>query len=121
MWIILLLLWLSVEDWREGRLSMPVIFVLGVTGLVHAVSNSVAVFPWLGAALLLFGRCTGERIGYGDGWLMLALGMWLLPGRLWEMFLGGLFVGMIWALFRKCQEIPLVPFMTAVYVAGELI
>lgn len=121
MWIIFVLIWLSVEDWKEGLLSVQMIFVLGVTGLIHAVYKGMMVYPWIGVSVLLLGWCTNERIGYGDGWLLLALGMWLLPGQLITMLLGGVLIGSVWALLQRKNEIPLVPFMTVAYMAGTLI
>lgn len=121
MWIIFLLTWLSVEDWKEGLLSLPIIFLLGASGFVHAICTGMTVYPWIGIGLLIFGRCTHEKIGYGDGWLMTALGMWLLPVQLLEILLGGICTGILWAVVHKKKEIPLVPFMTVIYVAGEVI
>lgn len=117
----MVLLLLSVEDCLEGQLSMHLIFLLGMTGVIAAVTGGRSVSPWLGVLLLFVGRCTDERIGYGDGWLMLALGMWFPFGMLWKVFLKGLVLAVAWGSCRKKREVPLVPFLTAAYVMGELI
>lgn len=121
MWICLCLLRLSVEDFLEGQISMAVIFVLGVTGGCYALYNGQEISPGPGILLLLFGYLTDEQIGYGDGWLVLALGMWISSVKLLEVLLEGLALSVIWAVCRRKREVPLVPFLTVSYVIGELL
>lgn len=117
-WILGHLLWLSAEDIREGQISMALVAELGVSGLIHTLimGGTAACLP--GILLLGVGRVSRERVGYGDGWLLLALGMWL---PLWELLrvlgLGFLFCTIYGAAAGK-KEVPFVPFLTAAYVTG---
>lgn len=100
---------------------MVIIFALGVTGGGYALYTGRWISPWLGILLLAFGYFTDEQIGYGDGWLILALGMWISSVRLLEVFLESLALSVIWAVFRKKKEIPLVPFLAVSYLTGEFL
>ncbi|MBR5509769.1 MAG: hypothetical protein IKV59_06930 [Lachnospiraceae bacterium] len=120
MWIILCLLWLSVEDVLDGQISMAIIFILGITGAGYSLytGRGVSLFP--GIMLLLFSYFTKEQIGYGDGWLFLALGMWISSIKLAELLLRGLLLSIVWAVCQHRKVVPLVPFLTISYVIGEL-
>lgn len=57
-------------------------FFLAVVGasadrLLTALWNGREMVWFPGLFLLVVGKLSGERIGLGDGWLLLALGMWL--------------------------------------------
>lgn len=118
LWILLHLLYLSAEDIRERQVSLVVIAELGGTGIIYALAAGYAPQPLPGILILLLGRFSKEQIGYGDGWLMLALGMWLpLKTLLWMLVLG-IGLGALYALVFHVRELPLVPFLAAAYVAG---
>ena len=118
LWILLHLLYLSVEDIRERQVSLFVIAELGGTGMIYALSVGYVPQPLPGILILLLGRFSNEQIGYGDGWLLLALGMWLpLKTLLWILFLG-IGLGTLYALVFRVRELPLVPFLAAAYAAG---
>ncbi len=121
MWICICLLWLSVEDFLEGQVSMAVILALGVTGGCYALYTGQRISFWPGVLLLVSGYFTDEQIGYGDGWLILALGMWASSERLLGVLFGGMALSAVWAVCRKKKEVPLVPFLTISYVIGELL
>ncbi|MDE6961934.1 MAG: hypothetical protein K2P27_13925, partial [Lachnospiraceae bacterium] len=56
--------------------------------------------------------------GYGDGWLILALEMWLsVPELLYLLFLG-IGMGTLYGFCFRIREVPLVPFLTAAYLIG---
>lgn len=121
LWVLLHLLILSAEDVKERQLPMAVIWELGVTGIGYAVLTGrlPALLP--GLSLLAFSYFCKEQIGYGDSWLILALGMWMKLGELLHMFGLGLLLGVICAISFRKKELPLVPFLTAAYVIGEWI
>lgn len=121
LWIVLHLLWLSAEDIQEGQLSMPVILELGIAGAIHGICTGGRLSPGIGLCLLFTGYLSRERIGYGDGWLMLALGMWMTLPELLQMFFWGLILGMIYGVAAEKEEIPLVPFLGAAYLMKEWI
>lgn len=119
LWILGHLLYLSAEDIGERQISMLVILELGVTGLLYILASGHIPQPLPGFLLLLLGYVSREQIGYGDGWLMLALGMWLdFSKLLWMLFLG-MGMGSLYACLSHKKELPLVPFLAAAYVIGE--
>lgn len=118
LWILLHLLYLSAEDIRERQVSLTVILELGCSGIVYAAAAGHVPQPLPGLFLLLFGFLSREQIGYGDGWLMLSLGMWLsLEALLWILFLG-IGYGVLYALLFGARELPLIPFLAAAYMTG---
>lgn len=120
-WILLHLLILATEDIRERQVSMFVILELGLTGAVYAVWTGREPVLLPGMLLLLFSRFSKEQIGYGDSWLVLALGMWMEGPKLLFMLWAGLALGTASAVCLKKKELPLVPFLAAAYVLGEWI
>lgn len=118
-WVLAHLLVLSAEDLQEHQLFMPVVAELGLTGLfrILAAGEAPALLP--GILLLAAGYLTEENIGYGDGWLVLALGMWMSSGEIFRMLLVGSVLSLIWGVCFHRKEVPFVPFLTAAYVIGE--
>lgn len=117
-WLFAHLLLLSAEDVKERQLSMILIAELGIVGAVRLIWTCGRAVWIPGAVLLGLGYISGEKIGYGDGWLMLALGMWLpMESLLYMLWLGLLFCAVFSVLFGR-KELPLVPFLTAAYVVG---
>ncbi|MDO4262239.1 MAG: hypothetical protein Q4C82_09175 [Eubacteriales bacterium] len=116
LWILAHLLWLSVEDLRETQISLLPVAALGAEGFIRAVWLGEPVLWQPGAALLCVGWLSGERIGMGDGWLMLALGMWLPMEELLGMLAFGLAAGAVFGAAAGKREVPLVPFLTAGFV-----
>ena len=117
-WILGHLLFLSAEDIKERQLSLWVIGELGVTGLFCKVAAGEAPRFFLGFLLLTVGYLGKEQIGYGDGWLILALEMWLsVPELLYLLFLG-IGMGTLYGFCFRIREVPLVPFLTAAYLIG---
>lgn len=119
LWVLCHLLYLAAEDIREQRISMTVILELGLTGMLHAAATGDMPSILPGCLVLLIGYLSREGIGYGDGWLMLALGMWTDTGELLRLFFGGVILGFLYAFCLRKREIPLVPFLTAAYIIGS--
>lgn len=117
-WLLGHLIWLSAEDIRERQLSMVLVAELGMGGLVYSLfaCNAVAWIP--GMLLLGIGCVSGEKVGYGDGWLVLALGMWMSYSELLHLLGLGFLFCIIYAAFAKEKEVPFVPFLTAAYLTG---
>lgn len=121
LWVLLHLLYLSVEDMKEQQVSMPVILELGGMGVLYAVAAGHVPSLLPGCLVLLVGFFSQERIGYGDGWLILALGMWIDTVELLHLFFGGVTLCFLYALCFRKKELPLVPFLTAAYLMGRWI
>lgn len=118
-WVLVHLMVLSAEDLWERQLFLPVIWELGITGLIWRLwtGELPALLP--GLFLLMAGCVTKEKVGYGDGWLVLALGMWMDNPEIFKMLLVGSILSSIWGICVHRREVPFVPFLTAAYVIGE--
>lgn len=100
---------------------MWVILNLGISGLIHAFAVGREVLVWPGILLLLFSFQSREALGYGDSWLMLALEMWIPWTELSQVFLGGIVLAAAAGICSGKKEIPLVPFLAAVYLVREYV
>ena len=60
-----------------------------------------------------------EKIGYGDGWLILGMGMWCSAEEIVSVLLMGCVLCTGAGILRKEKELPFVPFLTAGYIAGR--
>ena len=116
LWILGHLLYLSAEGIQEQQISLLVILELGGTGIVYTIMTGHVPQLLPGIMLLWTGFASREQIGYGDGWLILALGMWLGTVELLWMLLLGMGFGTICACCFRRRELPLVPFLTVAYV-----
>lgn len=116
LWVFLHLLILSWEDMKDQMLSFWLLLELLLTGLLTALWNGQGD----GVVSRTFSAGRGEiewrKNGLGDGWLLLALGMWL-P---YEILMGILFLGLLagagYGILSGKKEIPLVPFFTVGFV-----
>lgn len=88
----------------------------GVMGEVNLLSVALSLTP--GAAFFLLGFVTREKVGYGDGWVLLMIGLFLDLSRCFLILLTGLFMessaALILLVFRKVRrdkEIPFCPFL----------
>lgn len=144
---------MSVQDIRQRKVSMWLIFLLGATGSVLLVVNlSGAAWPdwshtasdpdqtavlsdikgyWQsylagvlpGAVLWMAGKVSGNRIGSGDGYVLMALGLHL---GLWNvvncLLYGSVFCAIAGAVLlalkkkNKQDALPFLPFLTAGYI-----
>ena len=120
LWVFLHLLILSWEDMKDQMLSFWLLLELLLTGLLTALWNGREIVWFPGLFLLVVGKLSGERIGLGDGWLLLALGMWLPYGMLMEILFLGLLAGAGYGILSGKKEIPLVPFFTVWLCADSL-
>ena len=82
LWVFLHLLILSWEDMKDQMLSFWLLLELLLTGLLTALWNGREIVWFPGLFLLVVGKLSGERIGLGDGWLLLALAaVWNVDGN----------------------------------------
>lgn len=119
-WVLLFLGVLSIEDILEHQISMKWIGIFGITGFIYSIwTKHIPVF-WLGILLLLFSYVTREQIGYGDGFLVLVLGMWMDMGQLCNMLFIASIISFLTVVCLKKRELPFVPFLTVGYIIGVL-
>lgn len=122
-WLIFLAV-ISWQDYREKKISMPVLAAVACIGTgIQIFEKSAGLGSWiggifLGAIMLGAAFLTEESIGYGDGWLILVMGMCLgfwgsLVSMLMAFGASALFGGWLMA-FRKVKKgyrIPFAPFL----------
>ena len=121
----------GIEDYRIKRVRIVVINVFAILGVIfHLIYQRITWIDMLcgasvGVVLLIIGYLSKEKIGYGDGLLFVAtgvyLGFWNNLILLWlSSTLAGIY-GLILMIFKKKKkeaEIPLVPFILGAYVVS---
>lgn len=119
----------SVEDIRERKISVALIGILFVVGMVFRIAEKTlwtwdvvyCVIPGICSLLLSWG--TKNRIGAGDGLLLLVLGLYLNREEVFAVsicaiMLAGLAALLLLCLFRKPKdyEIPFVPILMTSFI-----
>lgn len=130
----LVLLFLSYIDIRLHRVPINVLAVSGAAAILYQlVFGGSCVWEILAGAgigllFLLIGWTTKESVGYGDGWGIFVLGLYLGFGELLTVLLLSFFLLAISAVFVLCVKkmsrkyiFPFFPFLTGGYVAAVLI
>lgn len=99
-----------------GMLSAICLRAGGVMGEVNLLSVALSLVP--GAVFFLLGFISREKVGYGDGWVLLMMGLFLDLPRCFLILLTGLMIesaaALILLVFRKVRrdkEIPFCPFL----------
>lgn len=99
-----------------GMLSAICLRAGGVMGEVNLLSVALSLVP--GAVFFLLGFISREKVGYGDGWVLLMIGLFLDLPRCFLILLTGLMIesaaALILLVFRKVRrdkEIPFCPFL----------
>ncbi|MCR5503629.1 MAG: A24 family peptidase [Lachnospiraceae bacterium] len=118
---------LSVKDIRTRRIPGKAVFWFLGTGILYAVLsgsvNNIVLSAMPGAFILSAALVTGEKIGCGDGFVIMALGIWigfrsLITVLAAGFMLSGLY-GLLWYVIgwkksmyhQRDREIPFVPFL----------
>lgn len=117
------------QDWKKKKISIYLLLASGIVGLLcHLCSREPGTVDMLlgaaiGAVLLLCGFATREKIGYGDGAMLMVSGIFLGFAANLELLLVSLCLLEIAALFfivikRKGRryQIPFIPFLLAGYL-----
>ena len=121
----------GLEDIKIKRIRLVVVNSFAILGVIlHILYQRISWIDMicgalLGVILLIIGYFTKEKIGYGDGLIFVAtgiyLGFWNNLILLWlSTTLAGIY-GLILMIFKKKKkdnEIPLVPFILGVYVVS---
>lgn len=119
----------SIWDIKERKISLKIIIFLDLMGILirlyqnnlFSVETLLCIIP--GIVLLNFSLLTKEKIGYGDGLMMVALGLYSTVPEIISVFLVSIYiagiVGILLMLFfkkKKNFELPFIPFMYMGYV-----
>ncbi len=121
LWIFLHLGILSWQDLKDQEIDLRSVWILGTTGFLDAIQNGTGIWPWPGCFLLGLAVLTGEQIGKGDGWVLLALGMWFPAGTVERILLTGMCLCGAAGLLLKKKELPFVPFLAAAVLVEQWI
>lgn len=99
-----------------GMLTAVCFRISGVMGETDIVPTALSLLP--GAGFFLLGFLTEEKVGYGDGWALLMIGLFLGAYRCFLILFVGLVVesaaAMALLMLRKIKrdrEIPFLPFL----------
>lgn len=99
-----------------GMLAAVCFRVIGITGEEGLTAAVLSLIPGMGFFLLSF--FTKEKVGYGDGWVLLMIGLFSGLFRCFLILLTGLLlesvVAVVLLTFKKIQrdkEIPFSPFL----------
>lgn len=118
---ILFLAVLSQEDIKEKRVSVRKLLFFAVSGIAYRLLvrpldiNELVGSLVPGAFLLFLAVLTRESIGFGDGIVVLILGLWI-GGALTTIsvcvgILGAGICGCIYLIAKRKEPIPFVPFL----------
>lgn len=130
MWVeMVLFLFLAVCAVFDGiwkKIPLAVVWIGMLTAVLLRLEGAMGELDWLAAGLSLapgimfwsLSFLSEEKIGYGDGWVLLMIGLFLGVGRCFLILLAGLVlescVVLILLAFRKVHrngEVPFVPFL----------
>lgn len=99
-----------------GMLVAVCLQINGAMGETGVLAAALSLLPGLGFFLLSF--FSGEKVGYGDGWALLMIGLFLGAYRCFLILFAGLLMESVTAIallaLRKIQkdgEIPFLPFL----------
>ncbi len=129
---IILLGFLFVAAWMDHKrqeLPMGFVILMAITGILFQVTTQQMSF-WnlflgcmLGGLFLGMGKLTNQAIGYGDGWMLAATGIFLGFSKNVFLLLLGVSLAAIFSIglliFQKKKKkdgIPFLPFLLAGYV-----
>lgn len=117
------------QDWRKKKVSLYLILTAGIAGLLcHLCAGQTTVTDILlgavlGAVLLFCSFISGEKIGYGDGAMVMVCGIFLGFATNLELLCIALILLELAALFlivvkRKGRryQIPFIPFLLLGYL-----
>ena len=123
-------MWLGILgylDFKYREIPQWLIVLGGILGILFCLGEQRALLSVLcsclpGVAALLFSRITKEVMGYGDGMVLLVLGLFFSISRVLSIgmaafALAGLMALALLVIFRKRgnYRIPFLPFLTVAY------
>lgn len=111
--IVLYLLWGSIQDIKTKTISSSYLnlgMALGIFFLICGLKQKsigveeimVSLIP--GSLLLVWGRVSKEKIGYGDGFLFLILGMCLEGIGVWYLCQLAFFLSAVYSVFMMGRK-----------------
>ncbi len=121
------LFWGAWQDLRTRKIGNLYLWFGGVTGLVYKcigiIKGTEFFIDWIlamipGLIFLLIAKVTKEKIGFGDGWVLLILSNFIHLTEVWYVLQTAVFLVMIFSLVLLCSkkvsreyQIPFLPFL----------
>lgn len=123
----------TISDIRTKKVLIWSAWVFGVFGLLYGLLTKELVSPQVitallpGSICLIISKVTKESMGYGDGIIILVMGVYISTQKLIGSLVLALIFAALWSilllvLFRKKKqdEFPFVPFVLLGYIGGML-
>lgn len=123
----LYLFWGAWQDLRRRKISNNYLWIGGILGVVYRtinlVTGAVVLREWLwalipGVIFITIAKVTKEKIGLGDGWVILIMGNFLNLMEVCYMLQAAIFVVIIFSCMLLCSkkvtreyQIPFLPFL----------
>lgn len=120
------------QDLRRKKIENKYLRIGGILGLVFKgislVRGSVTVREWClalvpGILLLVIAKVTNEKIGYGDGLVLLILGNFFVFFEVWMILQTAIFLVMSFSFILLCSkkvskeyQIPFLPFLWSSHI-----
>lgn len=99
-----------------GMLTAVCLRIGGAMGETGIIAGVLSLLP--GAGLFLLSFLTGEKVGYGDGWALLMIGLFLGAYRCFLILFVGLMIEsavaivlLVFGKIKRDREIPFLPFL----------
>lgn len=123
----LYLLWGSIQDLRKKKIGNAYLWIGGIIGIVFKIAEYgeeagnlekwiVSFFP--GAVLLVLAKVTKEKIGLGDGWVVIVLGNFMTVSIIIVLLQNAIILAALFSMFFLCigrvskdYHIPFLPFL----------
>lgn len=132
--ILIFLVVLAILDWKNKEIPVLLLLLMSVAVAIFAVvcptENVRSCMAGASVGLLFFviSKVTKEAIGYGDGWLILLLGVFLGGLRVLQILFAASIFSAVCSLFylwkchwKRTATIPFVPFLTIAYIGVLLL
>ena len=128
----LYLFWGTCQDIKSKKIRNEYLWAGAFIGLIYKgmqlFYNNGSVSDWVlamipGILILIIAKYTNEKIGFGDGWLLLILGSFFKIREIWYILQVAIFLVTIFSLILvvgkkadKEDQIPFLPFLWIAYL-----
>lgn len=125
------LFWGAWQDLRKKKISNKYLWTGEIVGLIvrgyGLATDSISIPEWglalvPGVVFLFLSMATKEKIGYGDGLVLMILGNFFMVSEIWNILQTAIFLEMCFAIILLCSkrvsreyQIPFLPFLWVSY------